>query len=201
MGLLTSVSNKIQYNIAKASTDPEAEAYAKQQAEQAKQDAEVAKRKAEVNAKEKVAAEKKAKEDAKAKDIAARSKFDMGKLVSDSAKGIIGFFIVLAILSFTMYGGHVAANENIGYSVIGRIIAFIYGNILSLYIVPKAIIDVYWYKKTLPYYSFLPISTHVPQGTFEEIFLGPFCYQQDEASAKAREAIKAAYTVGVKREL
>jgi hypothetical protein len=201
MSLLTSISNKIQYSIAKSTSDPEADAYAKQQAEQAKQDAEVAKRKAEVDAKDKAAADKKAKDDAKAADIAARSKFDMKKLVSDSAKGIIGFFIVLAILSFTMYGGHVAANQNMGYSVIGRIIAFLYGNILSLYIVPKAIIDVYWHKKTLPYYAFLPVSTHVPQGTFEEIFMGPFCYQADDASAKARVAVGAAYAAGVKREL
>ena len=39
MSLLTQISNKVQYSVSQAVSDPEADAYAKQQAQQAQQDA------------------------------------------------------------------------------------------------------------------------------------------------------------------
>ena len=193
MSLLASLNNKIQYNIAKAAEDPAADAYAKQQEKQAKQDAEVAKRKKEEEEKKALDEENKRREEERAKKLAARSKFSVGGTISQAAKGIITFLIVLVFFAFMFYGGHIAANKDIGYSMPGRLVSFAYGSLMAWYLVPKALLDTYWFKKQQPFYAFLPITTYVPQGTFQEIFLGPFCYTEDDASQKAREAVKAMY--------
>lgn len=197
--ITASLYNKAQYLLSKSVSDPKADAYAKQQAEQLKQDAEMKKRE-EKAAADKAAAEAKAEKEAeKAAELAARSRFDYKELISDSAKTILTTLGSVLLACFLLYGGHLAANQAIGYKVPFRILSFVYGALAAIYVIPMSLYKVYGKGETLPYYSFLPISIYVPNGTLEEIFLGGFCYQEDEASVAARSAVEALYSNGYKK--
>jgi hypothetical protein len=193
MSLLTSLSNKIQYMAVKTAIDPEAEEYAKQQAEQAAQDAAMKKQKEDSEKQAKVDAEVKQEEDKKADVLAARSQFDTRKMISQASKGILSSIFLLIIIFISFYGGHIAANKAIGWGVPFRILSFIYGILFSFWIIPKSIYDVYWKGLKIPYFTFLPISTHETTGTIEKIFIGPFCYREDEESSAARAAVVNMY--------
>lgn len=197
--ITTSLYNKAQYLFSKTISDPKADAYAKQQAEQAKHDAEKKEREKKAAADKAAADEKAAKDAEKAADLAARSKFDYKELISDSAKTILTTFGSVLLALVLLYGGHLAANQAIGYKTPFRILSFIYGALGAIYIIPMSLYKVYGKGETLPYYSFLPISTYVPNGTLEEIFLGGFCYQEDEASVAARSAVETLYSNGYKK--
>jgi hypothetical protein len=193
MGLLTSISNKVQYLIYKNVSDPDADAYAKQQAEQAAQDAKVKEEQDKVKAAAVKAAAAKAEADAAAADLAARSRFSPKKLLGDISRGIIYGLITLVVVCFIIYGGTLAANQAIGYNIPFRLLSFLYGMIFSFIIIPKSLYDVYWVKKTLPYYSLLPISTYAPTTDLEKVFLGAFCYTETAASIAARSAVVGSY--------
>ena len=191
---LTSIGNKIQYLIAKNISDPDANAYAQQQARQQVQDLAVKKQQAKLDiAAAKEAADTKIKEEEVA-SLAARSKFDTKQLISDAAIGTLKAVGILIIVCLALYGGHIVANQSIGYSVPFRILSFVYGSLLSFWILPKSLYDIYWLNKTLPYYSFLPLSTYIPSGDLEKIFLGPFCYTETGESRAARAAMEALYS-------
>ena len=192
--LFTTFKNKIQYLIAKKVSDPKADEYAKIQADKAAQAAAVKKREDEAKAKASQDAVTQAASNVAAADLAARSKFKPKELMSEVAKGILAGFMSLVLLCFILYGGHLASNAAIGYNVPFRILSFIYGVIFSIWVVPKALYDVYWKGKTLPYYTFFPLSTHIPRGDLEKIFIGGFCYTEDEASGAARAAVINLYT-------
>ena len=200
-GPLTSVFNKVQYLIAKNSSDPEADAYAKQQAAQAAQDASVKKQKAIAAQADAKTAATKADKDAAAADLVARSKFSSKELITQTSKGILIAVAVLIGLCFVLYGGHIAVNQVIGYGVPFRILTFIYGVICSIWVVPKALYDKYWKGIKLPYYSFLPISTHVPTGDLESIFLSPFCYTEDTSALTARSVVESLYSDAFKNSV
>jgi len=197
--ITASLYNKAQYLLSKSISDPKADAYAKQQAEQAKQDAEMKKREEKAASDKAESEAKAAKEAEKAKALAARSRFDYKELISESAKKVLATFLSILLTLFLLYGGHLAANQAIGYKVPFRILSFIYGAIGAIYIIPMSLYKVYGKGETLPYYSFLPISTYVPNGTLEEIFLGGFCYQEDEASVAARSAVETLYSDAFKK--
>ena len=198
-GPLTSISNKIQYLISKSVSDPEAEAYAKQQAAQAVQDAAVQRQQV---ATAKTAAEAEAAATAEAEAAASlvtRSKFNSKQLVTQVSNGILLAVARIIALCFALYGGHIAVNQAIGYNVPFRLLTFFYGMICSIWIVPKALYDIYWKGIKLPYYSFLPISTYVPNGDLQNIFIGPFCYTKDSSAIAARAAVVALYSDAFKR--
>jgi hypothetical protein len=199
MSLVTSLYNKVQYLASTQISDPEADAFAKQKAEQLKQDAETKKRE-EKAAKAKAEAEAKTLEEKEAAaNLASRSKFDSSQLIADSANGIIKATLILIAISILFYGGHLAANQAIGYGVPFRILSFIYGCLTAFYGIPMMIYKIYVKGETLQTYSFLPISTYVPNGTLESIFFGPFCYQENEASVAARAAVETLYSNAYKK--
>lgn len=193
MSLLTQISNKLQYSIATAVSDPKADAYAKQQAIQAKQDAEANARKdaADANASAEEKKRKKASEDAKA--LAERSEFKPQRATSNIAAGIIKGFMQFILALVILYGGHLAANEAIGYKIPFRLLSFVYGCIFFFIEIPKMLIRRYWYQIKPPYYTYLPISTYEPNGDLEVLFLGGFCYKEDDASKLARSAVETMY--------
>jgi len=193
MSLLRQITNKINYDMSKVLNDPEADAYAKQQAIQAKQDAEVKAREDKEEAKAKIVSEAKAKADAKAKSLAERSSFSVGRAVRNTASGIITGFMSLILICFILYGGHLAANEAIGYKIPFRILSFIYGCVFFFFEIPKSFIRRYWYQIQIPYYSYLPLSTYQPVGDFETLLLGGFCYKENETSSAARSAVGTLY--------
>ena len=193
MSFFTSLVNKITYQINKAVSDPEAEAYAAAQAKQAKQDAAVAANKA--NKEEKAEAKAKAAKDAKdaAEKLSARSNSSISGFAGESSQQILIVFFVLAYITVATYGGHLAANRDIGYSIAGRIVSFIYGTILFPVLIIQYIWDTFKEGKVIPNYSFLPISTYVPTGDLEKMVIGPFCYVPDQASVDATAKVAQMY--------
>ena len=65
----------------------------------------------------------------------------------------------------------------------------------------KALYTVYWKNEKIPYYSFFPISTHVPNGDFEKIFLGPFCYEENTESQAAKALVQELYLKGFQKSV
>lgn len=193
MSLLTKIGNKIQYSISELVSDPKADAFARQQAIQAQQDAEAKARRdaAFVKASAEEKARIKADEDAKA--LSERSQFKPVRATSNVAAGIIKGFMSLILTLVILYGGHLAANEAIGYKVPFRILSFLYGCIFFFIEIPKMLIRRYWYQIKPPYYTYLPISTYQPNGDLEVLFLGAFCYQENEASQMARATVETLY--------
>jgi hypothetical protein len=199
MSFITSLSNKISYMVNTAVSDPNADAYAAAKAKQAQHDAEVAKNKAATAAD--AAAQAKAEEDAKAEaaKLSARSKASLSGFAGKSAKGILQAFIILACIAVAMYGGHIAANHDIGYSPAGRLVSFFYGCILSPFIICKYIWNIFYDKMEIPMWGFLPLSTYVPNGDLEVFFLGPFCYKEDQGSIDARARVAQSYLEAFQR--
>ena len=193
MSLLTQISNKIQYSISQWASDPEADAYAKQQAKQREQDAEVEQRSRETKEKGDAAAAAKEESDAKAKELAERSEFKPQRATSNIAAGIIKGFMQFIFTLIMLYGGHLAANEAIGYKIPFRILSFAYGCLFFFIEIPKMLIRRYAYQIKPPYYTYFPLSTYEPNGDFEILFLGAFCYKEDEASQMARAAVETLY--------
>jgi len=199
MSFLTSLANKITYQINKAVSDPEADAYAAAQAKQAEQDAAVAANKAEKDSQK----EAKDKADKEAKDAAeklsARSNSSVSGFVGGSSQQIIIVVCVLIYVTVALYGGHLAANNDIGFSPAGRIVSFIYGTILFPVLIVKYIWDTFKEGKKIHNYGFLPISTYVPTGDFEKLILGPFCYVPDQESVDATAKVAQQYLEAFQR--
>jgi len=193
MGLLTQVSNKLQYNVSQWASDPEAEAYAKQQAQQKEQDSETQQRLDDAKAQAEKEAKAKAEQDAKAKDLADRSQFNTGRATSNIASGILKTFMSLILIMTILYGGHLAANEAIGYNIPFRLLSFLYGCIFFFIVIPKMLIRRYWYQIQPNYFTYLPLSTYLPNGDLETLFLGGFCYRENETSQAARAAVETLY--------
>jgi len=191
--LLSQIGNKISYSISSWASDPKADEYAQQQAIQAQQDAETQERLN--NAKNEAAANAKAKEeaDAKAASMADRSQFRPQRAVSNTASGILKGFMQFIFTLIVLYGGHLAANQAIGYKIPFRILSFVYGCLFFFIEIPKMLIRRYAYQIRPPYYTYLPISTYQPNGDLETLFLGGFCYTEDDASELARAAVETLY--------
>jgi|Laugrespbdmm15sn_2_1035079.scaffolds.fasta_scaffold34839_1 hypothetical protein len=193
MSLLTQVSNKIQYSISQWASDPEAEAYAKEQARQQQQDAETQERidKTKSKSDDNINANEEAS--AKAKELAERSEFKPQRATSNIAAGIIKGFMQFIFTLIVLYGGHLAANEAIGYKIPFRLLSFVYGCIFFFIEIPKMLIRRYAYQIKPAYYTYLPLSTYQPNGDLEVLFLGGFCYKEDTASQLARATVETLY--------
>jgi cation transport ATPase len=193
---LKQLYNKAINKVDKELTDPEAEEAAKQAEKQAKQEAEVAARlEKEEKAKQKAEA-KRIQAEEKAKALQERAEFNVGKTVRSASSNIITITVIIGVVMIMMYGGHLASNSAIGYSPFMRVLMFMYGTLLFWYIIPKTLYDVYWVGKELDYYTFIPLTTYVPQNGFEEIVFGPFCYEESEKTRAARDTVKALYERG-----
>lgn len=199
MSLLTQISNKIQYNVSQWAADPEADAYAKQQAAQQIQDKEMQKRMAETKLKSEKEAKAKAASEAEAQSMADRSQFNPTRATSNVASGIIKGFMSLILTMVILYGGHLAANEAIGYNIPFRILSFLYGCIFFFIQIPKMLIRRYMYQIKPPYYTYLPLSTYEPNGDLEILFLGAFCYKEDQTSQMARAAVETLYRNAIEK--
>jgi hypothetical protein len=193
MSLLTQISNKVQYSISEYVNDPKADAYAKQQAIQAKQDAETKERLNMAKAKSENSIKETEKANKAAALLADRSQFKPQRATSNIASGIIKGFMTLILILVMLYGGHLAANDSIGYKVPFRLLSFLYGSIFFFIEIPKMLIRKYLYQIQPKYYTYLPVSTYQPLGDLEILFLGGFCYKEDDASKAATAAIENLY--------
>jgi len=203
---LTLLSNKINHTIYTNLNDPEAEAYAKEQAKKAEQDKLVAERKALADKsqaeKDKALANKQEEDAVKAE----RSKFKpikhTGGLV---AKKSIDMFWSLLVILLALYAGSISANKAIGYNIPFRLFSFLYGVILFPLVYIMLIIDMYR-GTTKHMHAFLPLMRYPqptwngemwngPSGWIERIFWGPFSYTDDGSVSldAAREEVKNLY--------
>ena len=193
MSLLTQLSNKVQYNVSQAVSDPEADAYAKQQAQQAQQDAFAKQRADDAKAQEDKEAAAKAQAAVDAEKLQKRSTFDSSRATSDIASGILKTFFSLIFFAVVLYGGHLAANEAIGYNSPFRILSFVYGCLLFWYYIIKTLIQKFYYKMKIPYYGFIPLTTYKPNGMIEKIIYGLFTYNEDAEYFAAKSHVEELY--------
>jgi len=199
---LTLAYNKVQYMIAKNLSDPEADNYAKQQAAQAEQDAEAKKRKVEAAKNASEAEQQKKEQQEAALELQKRSQFSsVGDNVANILNGVLKVFSSLLLISLILYGGYVSANKAIGYNIPFRLLNFVYGSIFFFFVIPKMFFDIYYNNIKYHHYAFLPLTTHVPSGNFENFFIGAFCYTENDTSKAAKEEVRQLYEKGFKNSL
>jgi hypothetical protein len=201
MDLLSKVSNKINYSIAKSIEDPEADKYARERAQQQAQEAAAAQRQVEQTAAAAAAAAAKVKSDNEASNLQDRSQFKPVRAAGNVSRGILKAIVYLFLLIIILYAGHLCANEAIGYNVPFRIFSFILGQIFFWFVIPRFLIRRYWYGLPNFNYAFLPVSTYVPVTDAEKILLKPFCYLEDKNYAAAKAAVDLLYSSAYERSL
>jgi hypothetical protein len=190
---LSLVYNKLKYQVDKELRDPEADAYAKQQALQAEQDKAVADRKASAAAKASVDAKEAQEKKLEDEEKARKSKFSpVSHTSAKVAQNIFAVFSSLLLILLGLYAGSLSANKDIGYNIPFRIMSFIYGAILFPVIYIRMFIDMYRGIKR-PYYGFLPIWKYEPDGWVERIFWGPFSFVDDGGIGTAEQEVKDLY--------
>jgi hypothetical protein len=198
-GLFTQVVNKIQYKISEWASDPKAEEYARQQEAQAKQETDVQARKQTAAEQANVQAAANAVAAARARDLASRSQFSPARASSNIVNGILNGFMMLIYILIAMYGGHLAANEAIGYNLPFRLLSFIYGTIFFFIVIPMSLYNTYWLNILPKYYTYLPLSTYEPKSDLAILFLGGFCYKEDQIAIDARNKVAELYKVGFEK--
>ena len=200
--LITKTYNKFQYEVSKAVSDPKADDYAKQQKVQETQDKAVAKLKKE-NENKKNEMEKERAEKLKASiELEKRSKFNpISHQIHNIAKSILVNGLILIFLGIAMYGGKISANQAIGYNIPFRILSFFYGMIFFFIVIPRAFIFRYAYGIKILNYTFIPLSIYVPEGWVERVFIGPYCYQEDENCIIEKNKVASLYKNGYDNSL
>jgi hypothetical protein len=185
--------NKAKYHIDNQLRDPEADAYAKQQAIQAEQDKAVADRKAAAAAQAVVDA--KVAEEKKVEDAEKERKSKFSPVSHTGAKVAQNIFIIfwsLLLILLGLYAGSLCANKAIGYNIPFRLMSFFYGILLFPAVYIRMFIEMYRGVKS-PYYGFLPIWKYEPDGWVERIFWGPFSFVDDGGIGTAQQEVKDLY--------
>jgi len=197
---IISASNKLQYMIWKQISDPEADAFAKEQEEQMKQEEEQKQRESIKTQIDTTTEKDQADQEAKAAKIAQNSKFNVKQLAGDTARTIPSLALSIILFCFMMYAGHLEANRAIGYNAPFRVLSFFYGTVFFFITIPLALYKIYGRGETLPYYSaILPLSTYEPQGQILSFLIGGFCYKEDDASRAAKAAVNMLYSEGYRK--
>ena len=142
--LLTRTYNKVQYEISKKVSDPEADNYAKQQEAQAKQDKAAAERKTELDKQKDQKKQEDAEKKKEADELAKRSRFSpISEQIHTITKTINLYAIIFVILGLGLYGGKISANQAIGYNIPFRILSFFYGLLFFFIVIPVAFVKKY----------------------------------------------------------
>lgn len=176
--IFTRVGNLINYNLYRATTDPDAKRFADEQnAARKKQEEAVA-----------VVAEKKEVEIKQAKNLEKAKGRDKGAatLIGKIVKYTLLSFMIFIFVLFAVYTGHLAANDAIGRSYWYRILYFIYGLVFCVFVAPYYVIQ-HFRGHSVKSYAILPIREgEVPQG-IEGFFLSlvSFIPDGDSNAAKA----------------
>ena len=177
----TKIKNAIEYRIDSIISDPEADKYSKRKAKQDAHDEKVAENKqmrAEQQATARNKAKQREKEDA---EIARNSKFNYNRAKGQFGRGVLFWTWTIILIICVLFGGYVAANDAIGYSIPTRILSFFYGCLFFWYIIPKYMYRKLWLKEVLPNYALLPLI--ISQSPISS--LGSIIYYMEDANAKA----------------
>ena len=201
--LLTRTYNKIQYEISKKVSDPEADNYAKQQQAQAAQDKAAAERKTELDKQKDQKKQEDAQKKKEADELAKRSRFSpISEQIHTITKTVNLYATIFVILGLGLYGGKISANQAIGYNIPFRILSFFYGLLFFFIVIPVAFAKKYLYGTKILNYTFIPLKVHVTTGWAERVLIGPYCYQEDadcfSEKAKVAELYKNGYDNSLK---
>ena len=187
--IFTRVGNLVSYNINKATTDPDAQRYADEQA--------AARRQQDI-ADAKAAEEKKAAEAAEAKQKAnlKDATYDTSTFVTQIFKYIATAFGSSIYILLALYTGHIAANDAIGRAPSYRTLYFIYGTVFSIFVLPYYIIQ--WMRGTsIKSYAILPLREGVvPQG-LEGFFQSFYTFLPDNESIAATTNFQTALRTAI----
>jgi hypothetical protein len=188
--LFTKTNNYIQYKIFKATDDPGATAFAKQQ--KAEADAAAAK----VAKDTKVAEEKKKADEQQAKNLK-KAQYSGKTFIGQIISYAITAFLIFLFILFALYTGHLAANDAIGRPVEYRILFFIYGALFSLFVFPYYIVQRFR-GNIFKSYAILPVREGpVPEG-LEGFFLSFVSFMPDENYAAAKRAYEQALEIAAR---
>jgi len=184
MSIIDKITNILQYKVYQATTDPDADAFAKEQ--QAARDKAAAATQAsqEEQTAEQQAATQQSQNLTKAQYSATTFLKQIVKYT------ILAFFIFLIIL-FAIYTGHLAANDAIGHPIEYRILFFIYGAIFSVFVAPYYIIQ-RLRGVEIKSYAILPVREGVVPEGLEGLLLSFISYIPDEYSAAAKHTYENA---------
>ena len=182
--LFTKISNLVSYKVNQATTDPDAQRFAAEQAlARKRQENEAAKATA--------ASEAKATADKKQAADYKDATYSMTTLIGEIVKYTLISFTIFVFILFAVYTGHLAANDAIGRKIHYRILYFIYGMIFCIFVAPYYLIQ-YLRGNTIKSYSILPISTDpIPPG-IEGFFASFISYTPDQESIMAMQNYEAA---------
>jgi uncharacterized membrane protein YdbT with pleckstrin-like domain len=189
-GLLGNLQNTIAYNVHKAVYNPEAQAYAEQQAKvgaaaKAKADAATA---AKAKAEAKATADAKAAADAEAAKKAEeeRGTFSGGRMIQRSLSLAMKILLGFLIVSLGILGASLATNLNAYKPLPFRILYFFYGLLGFFIVIPYVLFWRWAYKGLRPeFYGLFPIIQGVfthPVGAFLFSWL---CYRPLNAAQEA----------------
>jgi cation transport ATPase len=162
MSYFEQLMNSTKYALHKATYNPEAEKYAKQQqkaAEKLKQDAEAETTRLAEKAKKEQEAKQQAEEAAEKERIAKeRAEFSGTRLIGRILK-TIGIIVAVALLLIGgVYGASLATNLNVYKSAPFRILYAIWGFLFFWVVIPYVwIYRRFWLHKTPRFYAILPL--------------------------------------------
>jgi hypothetical protein len=195
--LFTKIKNAIEYRIDSVISDPEAEKYSKRKAKQDAHDEKVAENK-QMRTEQQTTARNKAKQKEKQDaEIARNSKFNYNRAKGQFGRGVLFWTWAIILIICVLFGGYVAANDAIGYSIHTRILSFFYGCLFFWYIIPKYMYRKLWLKEVISSYALLPLI--ISQSPVS--FLGSIIYYMEDVNAKAAKIhIEQLYKAGASGE-
>ena len=179
--IFTRVGNLINYNLYRATTDPDAKRFADEQKAARKRQDEAAA----------IEAEKKKGEIKQEKNLEKAKNKGAATLIGKIVKYTLLSFMIFIFVLFAVYTGHLAANDAIGRPYWYRILYFIYGAIFCVFVAPYYVIQ-HFRGHSVKSYAILPIREgEVPQG-IEGFFLSLISFIPDGDSNAAKAIWDAA---------
>lgn len=195
MSLIEQAFNSIQWQIKKAVSDPEADKYAKEEAEKAKKEADAkakeddakktqAEKEAELKAaNDKLEAEKKAAED--------RATFSFSRLFGTVFSTFFTIFLIFLLFFSAVLGSSLATNLNLYHSAPYRILYAIYGFMFFFVVIPYVLgYRWFWKGKRPVFYSLIPLIPYHLDNKFVAFFFSWLSYKPDDQIASLKEWIK-----------
>lgn len=184
MELVTQLSDSIAYAIHQATYNPDAEAFAKANAEKAKR-ATDAKQQAATSAKAKqdaadAAAKAKADAEAAEKEKTDRATFSVTRLFGTVFGIVFTVLMVFLLLVFGVYGASLATNLNVYRSLPYKLLYAIYGFLFFFLVIPYVLVYRWYWKGLKPkFYSLIPLLPHRLENRWAVLLFSWISYKPD----------------------
>lgn len=195
MSLLEEAWNSIHYQIKKMVSDPDANAYAQDQAKAAKADADA---KAKEDAAKKEQADKEAAEKAAADKLAAdtkaaqdRNTFSFTRMFGTVGGIFFTIFLVFLLFFGAVLGASLATNLNLYLPTPYRILYAIYGFLFFFLVIPYVLgYRWFWKGKRPRFYSLIPLVPYHLDNRFAAFLFSWLSYKPDDQIDSLKEWMK-----------